>query len=44
MICNADMIGLYADQRAIFLMRFIDREVTASKTALVEKPEVAEGC
>ena len=42
-VCHADMIRLYADQRAILLMRFIDREVTASKTALVEEPEVAEG-
>ncbi len=42
-VCNADMIRLYADQRAVLLMCFIDSEVTASTTALVEEPEVAEG-
>ena len=42
-ICNADMIRLYADQRAILLMRLINSEVTTSTTALVEEPEIAEG-
>ena len=42
-VCNADMIRLYADQRAILLVRLVDSEVTASKPALIEEPEVAEG-
>ena len=41
-VCNADMIGLYADQWTIFLMRVINSKITTSTTALVEEPEIAE--
>ena len=41
---DGDVIGLYSHEWAIFLVGFVDSEEAAPSSALVEEPEVAEGC